>query len=206
MEEPVTTVLDLGPASARLAVLVDGVADSSLDAPTPCPSYTLGDLLDHVGGLAVAFTAAASKTVLPPAAQGPLGDASRLGHDWRSRIPHDLTGLAEAWRDPAAWTGMTQAGGVELPGEVGGLVALNELVVHGWDVARASGQPYECDVPTLEACRGFVSQFAETDREVGPDAPFGPVVAVPADAPLLDQVIGLNGRDPLWAPDVPPRA
>ncbi len=38
---------------------------------------------------------------------------------------------------------MTKAGGVDLPGEVAGLVALDELVVHGWDVARATGQAYD---------------------------------------------------------------
>ena len=68
---------------------------------------------------------------------GGSGDASRLVDDWRSRIPRDLAALAAAWRDPEAWTGMTRAGGIDLPGEIAGVVALDELVVHGWDVARA---------------------------------------------------------------------
>jgi len=45
--------------------------------------------------------------------------------------------LAGAWQEPDAWTGMTVAGPVEMPGEIAGLVALNELVIHGWDVARS---------------------------------------------------------------------
>ena len=48
---------------------------------------------------------------------------------------------------------MTQAGGVDLPGEVAGLVALNELVVHGWDIATASGQDYRPDEATLRPTR-----------------------------------------------------
>ncbi len=134
--------VDLEPAAQRLADLVGGVPDELLDAPTPCPAYTLGDLLDHIGGAALAFTGAAVKDTGDATSQGPSGDASRLSDDWRTRMPRDLAALADAWRDPDAWTGMTKAGGVDLPGEVAGLVALDELVVHGWDVARATGQPY----------------------------------------------------------------
>jgi uncharacterized protein (TIGR03086 family) len=192
--------VDLTPAAQRLADLVSGIPDDLLDAPTPCPAYTLGDLVDHIGGAAVAFTGAAAKDTGDVTAQGPSGDASRLTDDWRTRIGRDLNGLAEAWRDPAAWTGMTRAGGIELPGEVAGLVALDELVVHGWDVARATGQAYECDPQSLEAVQGFVAQFSEPGLEAERAGLFGPVVDVPDDAPLLDRVIGLTGRDPAWSP------
>ena len=69
----------------------------------------------------------------------PDGDADRLGADWRSRIPQDLLAMAAAWRDPSAWTGMTRVGGVDLPGSAAGLVALDEIVVHGWDLAAPAG-------------------------------------------------------------------
>jgi uncharacterized protein (TIGR03086 family) len=192
--------VDLEPAARRLADLVGGVPDELLDASTPCPAYTLGDLLDHIGGAALAFTGAAVKDLGDATSQGPSGDASRLSDDWRTRIPRDLGALADAWRDPAAWTGMTKAGGVELPGEVAGLVALDELVIHGWDVARATGQAYDCDAPSLEAVQSFVSQFSEPGQEEMRAGLFGPVVEVPEDAPLLDRVIGLTGRDPAWSP------
>jgi hypothetical protein len=54
------------------------VADDQLAAPTPCPEYTVGDLLDHVGGLAKAFTWAATKESLAMPDLEPSGDASRL--------------------------------------------------------------------------------------------------------------------------------
>ncbi len=192
------TMLDLGPAARRMAGLIGAVPDAALGDPTPCPDYTLGDLIDHVGGLTAAFTAAATKAGGRLGVQGPSADASLLGDDWRERIPRDLTRLADAWRDPAAWTGMTMAGGLELPAEVAGLVALDELVVHGWDVARASGQPYDCDAASLAAVHGFVAQFSGPGQEEARQGLFGPEVAVPDDAPLLDRVIGLTGRDPRW--------
>jgi uncharacterized protein (TIGR03086 family) len=192
--------VDLEPAARRLADLVGGVPDELLDAPTPCPAYTLGDLLDHISGAALAFTGAAVKDTGDATSRAPSGDASRLSDDWRTRMPRDLAALADAWRDPDAWTGMTKAGGVDLPGEVAGLVALDELVVHGWDVARATGQPYECDAASLEAVHAFVAQFSEPGQEETRAGLFGPVVEVPEDAPLLDRVIGLTGRDPAWSP------
>jgi uncharacterized protein (TIGR03086 family) len=194
------TNVDLGPAARRMAELISGVPDELLDGPTPCPKYRLGDLVEHVGGLAQAFTAAATKAGGEAGSQAPSGDASRLPDDWRTRIPRDLDAMAAAWREPEAWTGMTQAGGVDLPGEAAGIVALDELVIHGWDVARASGQPYDCDEPSLEAVHGFVAQFSAPGQEEARGNLFGPVVPVPEDRPLLDRVVGLTGRDPAWAP------
>ena len=192
--------VDLHPASQRMAEIVRGVPDGALGGPTPCPAYTVGDLLDHVGGLAFAFAAAARKDFAALGDQGPAGDASRLGDDWRTRIPADLATLADAWTDPDAWTGMTKAGGIELPGEVAGIVALDELVVHGWDLARATGQPFDVDPGDLEAVHGFVSLFADpamADQRAGL---FGEPVPVADDAPFVDRVIGLTGRDPAWSP------
>src|SRR6266516_2470680 len=194
------TTVNLEPAARRLVDLVGGVPDELLDAPTPCPGYTLGDLVEHVGGASLAFRGAAVKDLGDATSQGPSGDASRLSDDWRNRIPRDVAALADAWRDPDAWTGMTKAGGVELPGEVAGLVALDELVVHGWDIARATGQPYACDAASLDPVHGFVSQFSGPGQEEARAGLFGPVVDVPEDAPLLDRVIGLTGRDPGWSP------
>jgi uncharacterized protein (TIGR03086 family) len=196
-EEPGMTA-DLEPAARRLAALVEGVDPSQLDGPTPCPEYTLGDLLDHVGGLARAFDAVARKDLDDPATQGAPGDASRLGNDWQTRIPEELLTMAAAWRDPEAWTGQTRAGSVDLRGEVAGLVALDELVIHGWDVARASGQDYECDEASLAAIQPFLAPFAASEE--GTPGLFGPPVLVPAGAPLLDRTLGLTGRNPAWTP------
>jgi uncharacterized protein (TIGR03086 family) len=157
------SIVDLGPGAQRLAGLVARVGDDELGKPTPCPSYTLGDLTEHVGGLALAFAAAANKETGSYAEGQPSGDASRLGEDWRVRIPRDLATLAEAWRDPAAWAGMTRIAGSDSPAEVVGLVAADELVVHGWDVARATGQPYDCEPELLAAAESFLAMFASPD-------------------------------------------
>ncbi|WP_395726551.1 TIGR03086 family metal-binding protein [Nakamurella sp.] len=188
--------LDLMPAATAVGLLVQEVPDDRLGDPTPCPDYTVGDLVEHIGGLAVAFTAAAQKDLGAFTNSAPQPDAARLTPDWRTRISADLTALAVAWQQPEAWTGMTRAGGVDLPGEVGGLVALDEIVLHGWDLAVATGQGFQVEPDLLTAVHGFVASF-----DPDPDAQnrlFGPIVAVPGDAPLLDRVLGLAGRDPAW--------
>lgn len=192
-----TGLLDLGPQTRIVARLAAAVRDDRLADGTPCPAYPVRTLLGHLTGLAVAFRDAARKdlgstTDTPPTDAGP-----RLGPDWRTELPRVLGELAEAWRDPAAWTGMTRAGGVDLPGAVAGAVAADELVIHGWDLARATGQQYLPDPAALRATYAF--QSAAVD-EPGRGEIFGPVVPVPQDAPLLDRTVGLSGRDPGWTP------
>jgi uncharacterized protein (TIGR03086 family) len=191
-------MVELGPASKQMADLIKGVPDELLGAPTPCLEYTLGDLVDHIRQLTIAFTAAAKKDTAGMRSGRAPGDAKNLGDDWRTRIPGDLSALADAWREPAAWTGMTMAGGIDLPGELAGIIALDELVVHGWDVARASGQDFDQDRESLEAVYAFVKQFSSAGE--AREGMFGPEVAVPDDAPLLDRLLGLTGRDPGWSP------
>ncbi|MET9634281.1 TIGR03086 family metal-binding protein [Lentzea sp. NPDC006480] len=186
-------MFDLTPAADRLAGLVRNVTDGALKAPTPCPEYTVGDLLDHINGLSVAFTMAALKTPLEGTA---AGDAARLPLDFRESIPARLGELAEAWRAKGAWDGMTRAGGVDLPGEVAGAVALDEIVLHGWDLARATGQPFAVEEELLQVVHGFVSSIGPDDRD---GSLFGAAVEVGSDAPLLDRVLGLSGRDPAWS-------
>jgi uncharacterized protein (TIGR03086 family) len=192
-------MLDLGPAAWQMAALIGSTPDPMLGAPTPCPDYRVADLIDHVGGLSQAFTDAALKRNLAASAP-PTVDGSRLPVDWRTSIPRAVNALADAWREPDAWTGMTSAGGVELPGEIGGLVALDELLLHGWDLARALGRPYNCDETSIAAVHGFVAQFSGPGQEEARGGLFGPEVPVDPGAPLLHRVVGMAGRDPSWSP------
>jgi uncharacterized protein (TIGR03086 family) len=192
-------IVDFGPAAQRVADLVASVKDEDLGKPTPCPAYTLGDLIDHVGGLALAFTGAATKDTTRYGDGAPAGDAARLTDDWRTRIPRDLAALASAWRKPDAWTGMTRIGGMDTPAEVTALVLADELAVHGWDVARATGQPYSCDPAVLAAARNFLAMFASPDAPAGPEVAFGPSLEAGPEASPLDQVVALAGRDMHWS-------
>jgi uncharacterized protein (TIGR03086 family) len=193
-------LIDFGPATATMRRLVLGTRDDQLGDPTPCSEYTVGDLIDHIGGLTLAFTGAAHKQPVPGADQGGSGDASRLEAGWRLLIARDLEVLAESWRNPAAYEGTTMAGPVEMAGAEAAAVTLNELVVHGWDLASATGQRYVADPASLEICIEFASAFSTPETaDLRGDA-FGTVIEVPDDAPALDRLLGMMGRSASWRP------
>ena len=194
---PMTAMVDLTPAARRLSELVRHIDDDQLSAPTPS-DIRVADMLDHVGGLAVAFAAAAAKDLGSATATPPAPDGDRLGTAWRTEIPRALTALGKAWTDPAAWEGMTQVGGVTLPGEIAGQVALDEVVLHAWDLARGTGQPYQQDPATLEACLAAMTAMYPPDNLDTRKGIFGPPIPVVDDAPLVDKVVAYSGRDPGW--------
>lgn len=185
--------LDFDPPVRQLRALLLGIDDDELTAPTPCPDWTVAALIDHLMGLSVAFTQAARKRPDTPA---PVPAAHHLTHHWRSRLPVLLEELVTAWRDPAAWTGTAQAGGVTMPATALGTVAMNELVMHSWDLARATGQEYATDPRILEVLIEFLSQGPAE----GSPGTFGPVLAVPSEPTLLDQALSLAGRRSDWRP------
>lgn len=195
-------MLDLDPAAGEVIRLLAGVRDDQLAGPTPCADTPVAALLDHLLGLSLAFTWAARKTAAPEdggGASAPGGaTAEHLDPDWRAVLPRRLGALVEAWRDPAAWEGTTEAGGVTMPAEEMGAVALDELVLHGWDLARATDQPFTCDPASTAVVLAFTTEAAQPENAAGRDGLFGPVVPVPPDAPAFDRALGFAGRDPAW--------
>ncbi|GAB3596138.1 TIGR03086 family metal-binding protein [Angustibacter peucedani] len=193
-----SAAFDLEPAAQRLAQVLRGVRDDQLADPSPCEHYSVGDLVEHAGGLALGFTWAATKQWPGGSSQAPSGDAARLDDDWRTLYPQRLAELGQAWRDPAAWQGMTEAGGVPLPAEVAACVAMDELVVHGWDIARATGQPYDVPDDEVAVAHGFVA--ASQGQPEPPPGLFAAPVDVMGEASSLDRLVALTGRDPAWVP------
>jgi uncharacterized protein (TIGR03086 family) len=192
---------NLTPAAQRMTHVVTGLREDQLDLGTPCPSYTVGDLLAHVHGLSLAFAAAAKKERNDLVEHAPGDDElPALPDDWQTVIPAELAALAAAWDNEEAWTGMTRIAGGDTPGEVCGLICLDELVVHGWDIARASGQAYTSDQPSLDGSLEVLGHFQKPGEDPPAGSPFGRVVDVSDDAPLLDRVVAFTGRDPAWTP------
>jgi len=188
-------MIDMTSACARTTETLLAVTDDQLAGSTPCENLALQELVAHVGGLGVAFAAAASKD-FGELTDSPPGDGGyQLDTDWRTRYPVNLALLADAWRDASAWDGMTRVGGVDLPGEVCGLVALTEVVIHGWDVARATGRGYSVDDQVAQALLAHMEGFTAG----GPvEGLFGPAVDVADDATAFERALALSGRDPGW--------
>ncbi|GAB2766817.1 TIGR03086 family metal-binding protein [Amycolatopsis magusensis] len=173
-------------AGARMAELVDGIGDGQLGLPTPCDEYRVADLLAHMDQVTRGFAALGRGEVDQKVTDG-------LEDGWRDRLGRQLTELGEVWGDARAREGVTEVSGLELPDRTWGGIALTEVVVHGWDLAQATGQPFELPAETLRACFEHVAEFV-------PKAPvpelWGPPVAVPGDAALLDRIVAITGRVP----------
>jgi uncharacterized protein (TIGR03086 family) len=83
---------------------------------------------------------------------------------------------------------------VTMPATAMGVVAMNEVVMHSWDLAQATGQEFAADPRILEALIEFLSQGPAE----GTPGLFGPVVETEDEPTLLEQALCLAGRDPLW--------
>ena len=191
-------MIDLEPVTEQMAAIVGNIGEEQLAGPTPLDRMNVADLLTHVLGLVVAFRDAAAKLSGPTTDVTPEADGADLPTDWRYSILQRLGELNQAWRAPEAWQGQTRAGGVDMPAPEAALVVNNELVLHGWDLAVATDQPFAVAAENLEASWQFVVNTPDN-----PDARaglFGPRLPIADDAPLLDRTLAYAGRDPFWSP------
>ena len=182
--------MDFDPPVRRLRALLLGITDDDLASPTPCAEWTVADQLDHIMDVTRAFTQAAQKLTDAPGTSTPVPRPSGgdLPLHWRSRLPVMLEELATAWKDPAAWTGSAQVGGAVMPAVAAGTAAVNELTMHGWDLARATDQDFAADPRILETLIEYHSHGQDGHR---PDPNRD-------EQSLLDQALALSGRDPYW--------
>ena len=74
-----------------------------------------------------------------------------------------------------------------------GAMLIMEMVLHGWDVAQATGQEYTCDDRSRKRYSRRVQAQAELFRKY---EGFADAINVPDDAPAFDRALALSGRDP----------
>jgi uncharacterized protein (TIGR03086 family) len=123
-------------------------------------------------------------------------DADVIGDDWTAAYTEASDALLAAWRREGALEEM-----VRLPfGEVSAAWRLDQqiadLVVHAWDIARATGQPTDLDPELGQASLAWARQNLRPEfRGDEGRAAFGPEVPAPADAPLHDRLAAYFGRN-----------
>jgi uncharacterized protein (TIGR03086 family) len=182
-------------AAAPTVTIVRAIKADQLDAATPCSQYDVGKLINHLLFWGPSLEGAARKQpVEPPAASDRELDLT--DGDWAGKLEAQINRLVTAWGEPDAWEGTTQMGGpMPLPALMIGGMVLSELVVHGWDLARAIGHVPRWDDEVLDVVYQEVDKTAEQGRDMGA---YGPRILVPDTAPVLDRILGLTGRDPNW--------
>lgn len=181
---------------ADLARVVGAIADEQLPDPTPCSDFDVEQLRDHVLGWLTNFAA----SFADPHGQAPLADLEgyRASLDPAGEVRSAAALLDRAMRSGAA-TRPLKLGDAGMPGEVALSMILWEYQVHGWDLARATGQDWSPPVAAAEESLSFAPGIL-TDDYQGEGKTFGKSVDVAPDAPPLDRLLGLSGRDPHWKP------
>lgn len=173
------------------------IASSQFGAQTPCAGYDVRRLVNHLLFWGPPLEGAARKESVAPPAENEA-DVDLTQGDWAGALESQLHRVTAAWSEPSAWEGSTRMGGpMELPASLIGGMVLGELVVHGWDLAQATGQHPTWDDDLLMYLHEEVAKTAEQGRKMGV---YGPEVAVAASSSMLDRVLGLTGRSPNWTP------
>lgn len=174
-----------------LAVLTK-VQPRDLDAPTPCASWDVRGLVNHFVGTTRWWAAN-----IAGESDGD-GDAPEVDHaagDFVAAFEDSIGIAAAAFGANGAMERTVLLPFGEFPGAVVYDMAATELFTHGWDLARAIGQPTNLD-PELAMVLLGKAKLAVTDAFRGPDgqAPFGPAREAPPGAGPADQLAAFLGR------------
>jgi len=168
----------------RFTAVVDDVPDDAWGAPSPCEGWTARQVLDHVVESQHGFLA---RFDLAP---------ELTGDDPRARWATMRDAMLAAVDDPA--TASTEYDGMfgptTLAETVDGFMSA-DLVVHAWDIARATGLEQHEAMPPEEVERLDAQLRGMGDAIRSPGA-FGPEVPVPEDAPHQHRFLGFIGRQP----------
>ncbi len=161
--ERLRTVVDLaGP-------VVAGTPDADLDRPTPCAGWTVRDLVDHMTATLAMF------------ADGAGGSFEEVG-----------AAAVTAWSAPGRLSGTATLPFGEVPAPFALEFPVLDVLVHTWDLARATGRSVAWDDDTVAASRRFAeSTFAGPDSR-GPA--FAPPIDPPPDADEITRLVRFLGR------------
>jgi uncharacterized protein (TIGR03086 family) len=181
-------------AVASTAEIIKGVRPGQGTAPTPCTKWDVRSLLSHViGTLWLAEGLFTGQAPRYPMAPGGLPAADVGGDD---PVAAYAEASAAALAAAGAGDALTKVHATplgDMPGPaLAGFTTL-DMTVHGWDLARATGQPTDLDGRLAAHVLGFAEQALTPDTR----APgIGPALPVPVGAPVTERLIAFLGRQP----------
>jgi uncharacterized protein (TIGR03086 family) len=197
----------LARAMATAAAAIGAVHPDQMELPTPCHDFDVQGLLAHlvavldrivvIGNRGNVFEVPARSEILPD-------------DRWPARWDATVHSALDAWADDDLLDAERQLPWTVLPGRDALAIYINELTVHTWDLAHATGQQPDWDdevlTVSLQAIHGQLpdasraamwAEFASAAPEgVRFDAPFADAVEVDPDAPVIERLVAWNGRRP----------
>jgi uncharacterized protein (TIGR03086 family) len=182
-------------AAEAASRVVGNVRPEQFGEPTPDTEWDVRALLNHL----ILWTShslerrAHGESVAPELMEKDFAADPDFAAAYQAQLDRALA----AWADPAVWDRELKVMGSATPAsDVAGLIVA-ELVLHGWDLAVATGQPYEVTDAAASAALAAVEANAELFRQY---KGFAEPVSVPDGAPVLTRTLAISGRDPHWTP------
>lgn len=187
-----SAILDgLGRASAGVGDLIDRIGGDQWTSPTPCTQWSVRDVVDHLVGMNLVFVAMFEEGPMPERGAGRLG-ADPAGAYHRSAAALQAAAARPGVLEQRQATRVGVATGAE---RVRWRIA--DLLVHGWDLAQATGVVAELPGDLAEAALNFVRAQLPSQPRAGRFAEPQPVRG---DAPAIDQLAAFTGRPVPWTP------
>ncbi len=181
-------------AIAQTETAVAAVSPSQLGLPTPCPEYDVRALLAHITG---GLTRTARVGEGDPDALARPATAEGVADDgWPGAYRAAADRAIAAWADDAKLDALFEVPWGKVPGRVVIAGYIQEILAHGWDLAKATGQPTEGDPELALWSLATAKRILPADIRDAEGVPFGPVVDVPLDAAPYTQLAAWLGRHP----------
>ena len=176
-------------AFASTRAVLAAIGPDALGDSTPCRSWTVGELINHT----IAAPRVGAHMLLGQ--EPPADDIDFAAGDFVAAYDESVTVTLDAFAVPGVLEKTVQLPFAEVPGAFLRQMITTDQFTHGWDLARATGQPTDLAPGVAERLLA-VAKMSLPDAMRGPDgqAPFGPAVVVADDAPAADRLAGFMGR------------
>jgi len=195
---------DTSPAGPQLVAVLGQLSDllgrvepEQYSSPTPCPDFDVAVLRSHILAWAQFFVIAF---------EHPDGSGDRPDVDSyvapadpgeAAGVLRELSGRLQATIDAGVADQQVTLFGGPMPASMTLGMCLGEYLVHGHDLAQATGLPWNPPADAVAAALAFMPSML-TDDYRGPDKSFGYPVEVAESASDLDKLVAFTGRDPSW--------
>ena len=182
-------------ATETARAVTNAAKTANTTAETPCPDWDLRPLLNHT----ILWTSYSAER----RAYGESVAEELMSKDFTAEPGYvqayqaQIDKAVDAWSKPEAWAGDRNVMGSATPAADIAAMLIMEMVLHGWDVAKASGQDYRCDDAVARNVLETVQAQGDMFRQY---QGFAAIVPVPDDATAFDRALALSGRDPGWKP------
>jgi uncharacterized protein (TIGR03086 family) len=175
----------LSGAVSSVGDVIGGVRDEQWTAPTPCTDWSVRDVVGHLVGMNLVFTALLTDNVAPER------DIDRLGEDPVGAYRASASDLMSAFSQPGVLERTFIGPLGAATGEDRLQIRLYDLLAHGWDLARATGQALDVPEDVAERSLAFaLVQLVGQSR----DGRFGRAQSSSEDAPAIDRLAAFLGR------------